>query len=201
MRFEQMTRATSARPESNSHESPGGDGRLASASQRRCAHAGFAGAGRRQARRRRRIPVAGRFLDVSGADLSRAPPRAAGQEEDRRTHRDGKTGRHPYRDGRPDRPCRAGLLHQGRSALHDELHDAVSGIHFGALADPRAMDLQRAAAFPCGGDRDDGGHAVADDRAWRTRLRPPRHVDARRGRRSVPAGSRHRSRLSRGRSS
>ena len=44
---------------------------------------------------------------------------------------------------------RARLLHADRPAVHDELHDAVPGIYLGALADPRAMDLQRAAALSC----------------------------------------------------
>src|ERR1700733_8467849 len=112
-----------------SHESPGRDGRLASASQRRCAHAGFAGASRRQTRCQRRISFAGGFLDFPGADLSRTPAGVAGQEKDRRADRGGETRRHPYRHGRADRPRGASALREGWPPVHDKLHDAISGIH------------------------------------------------------------------------
>src|SRR5580698_9164886 len=126
-------------------ESLGRNGRLASAGQRRGANTGLIGAGRRQAWRRDRFPVARWVLDFSGADLSRAAARFAAAKTHRRAHRVGKTGRDSHCDGGSDRPCRAGLLHQEQTAIHDELHDAVSRIYFGAVADPAAVDLQCAA--------------------------------------------------------
>ena len=61
--------------------------------------------------------------------------------------------------------CRARLLPAARPAVHDELHDAISRIHLGALADPGKLDLRGAAAVPRRRRRDDGGDAVADSGA------------------------------------
>src|SRR5215813_9559143 len=57
------------------------------------------------------------------------------------------------------------------------------------------MDLRGLAAISCRRNRDDGGDAVADDRVAPAGVFQPRDVDARRGHRSVQAGSRDRTRL------
>ena len=54
---------------------------------------------------------------------------------------------------------------QRRAAVHHQLHDPLSRIHRGALADPASLELRGAAPLPCGRGRHDGVHAVADDRA------------------------------------
>ena len=68
-------------------ESLGRNGRLASAGQRRGANTGLIGAGRRQAWRRDRFPLARWVLDISGADLSRAAARFAAAKTHRRAYR------------------------------------------------------------------------------------------------------------------
>ena len=107
------------------------------AGQRRGAHADVAGAQRRQARRHDRVPVAGGFSVVPGADLSRACGWRcrAGGEIARRIEA-AQARRDPYRDRRTDRLSGARLLPQARPAVHHELHDAISRIHLGARADP-----------------------------------------------------------------
>src|ERR1700722_5865824 len=171
------------------------NGRLASPGQRRGADAQFAGARRGQARGDDRVPVAGWFPVVPGADLSRPAAGFAEPPADRRAYRSGAAGRHPYRDGRADRLRRALLLPAAEPAVHHELHDAISRIHFGPFADPASVDLRRVALVPFGGDGDHGGDAVAHNGTRRARFRQSRPVDARRGYRPVPPGSRHRSRL------
>ena len=76
---------------------------------------------------------------------------------------------------------------QARHAVHDELHDAVSGIHFGAAADPGGMELRGAAPLPRRRDRHHGLHAVADGGASGARFQESRHVDARGRHRAVQA--------------
>ena len=92
----------------------------------------------RKPRRHDRFPVAGRISDVSGADLSGPAPGAAEPATDRAPHRAGRAGRDPRRDRRTDRLHGARLLPQARTAVHHELHDAISRIHLGALADPES---------------------------------------------------------------
>ena len=89
-----------------------------------------------------------------------------------------------------DRRFRARLLPAPRLAVHDELHDAVSGIHLGALPDPGILELRGAAALPFRGDRDHGLDRVADVGAAAARLPESRDVDARRRHRPVCAASR-----------
>ncbi len=62
--------------------------------------------------------------------------------------------RHSHRYRRADRAARAALLHQARTAVHDELHHAFPRIHQGALSDPRALVVLGPAALPrrCRGD-------------------------------------------------
>ena len=84
-----------------------------------------------------------------------------------RAHRAGQAGRDSHRDGRHHRNHDARLVPHPRPAVHDELHDAVSRIYFGALADPGALDLRRAAPLSWGRGRDHGGDAVADGGAER----------------------------------
>ena len=114
----------------------------------------------------------------------------------RRAHRRGAAGRDPSGDRGTDRFCGARLLPPPRPAVHDQLHHAVSRIYLGALANSGSLDLRDIALVPRRRQRHDGRDALAEERAWRTRLPQSRHVDARRRRRSVPARPRHRSRFS-----
>ena len=66
-------------------------------------------------------------------------------------------------------PC-ACLLPAQRQAVHDELHDAISGIHFGPLADSGRLDLCGLALVPLRCGRDHGGDAVADGGTWPARI-------------------------------
>src|SRR5208282_4542240 len=115
-------------------EGPCRDRCLASAGQRCRAHAWFGGSGCKQARGGNRFPLAGRFPFLSAADLSRLAAGMAEPAPDRRAHRSGATGRHPYSDRRSDRLCRARLLQAARQAIHDELYDTLPRIYLGPNA-------------------------------------------------------------------
>src|SRR5262245_28869583 len=173
----------------------GRNGRLASAGQRRGAHFDLAVAQRATPRRQHRIPHPGWFSVHPDTDLSRIALGVAAPARDRAPHRSGQAGCDPYRHRRADRPRGGGLLPKARPALHHQLHDALPGIHLGARADPASAHLRGAAAISCRRNRDDGGDAIAHDRIASARIFQPRDVDARRGHRSVQAGSRDRTRL------
>ena len=84
----------------------------------------------------------------------------------------------------------ARLLPAPRPAVHDELYDAVSRIHLGALPDPGILELRGAAPLPRRRDGDHGLDRLADVGAAPARLPQSRHVDARRRHRAVRAASR-----------
>src|SRR5215470_19461139 len=130
--------------------------RLGPSSQRRRPHIEIARQGRTEARRRDLLLDA-RWLPLDAAtDLSRPALRAAEPPRDREPDRGGRARRYPYRHRRPDRSLRAKLLHQAPPAVHDQLHDALSGIHLGAAADPGGVELRGAAPISRGGGRHDG---------------------------------------------
>ena len=110
------------------------------------------------------------FPSVPRSDLSGIASGAAEPAQDRAAHRAGPAGRHSHRDGRHHRHHDPRLVPHPRPAVHDELHDAVSRIYFGALADPGALDLRRAAPLSWRRGRDHGGDAVADGGAERARI-------------------------------
>ena len=180
MRFAKMM-AGRSRPQAASMRVVVATDCLASAGQRRRADLGLAGNAPRaslaspsnSSRRRAFRPFGCR--PIPGLRLA-LPNRAADRTN---ASKQAQTGRHPYRHRRADRLRRTSLLPQPRPAVHDELYDAISRIHFGPRADPARLDLCGAATVSRRRNRDHGGDAVADDRAWRARIRQPGHVDAR----------------------
>src|SRR5262245_16003797 len=163
---------------------------LAPAGEWRRAHVDLAGGERPPARGRSRLSHPGGLSLVSGADLSGAALRVAEPARDRAPHRAGAARCDPHRDRRDGRLHDTPLLPAARLAFHHELYDAVSRIHLGAVGHPRELDLRRFAPLPRRGHRDDDLHALADGRIERARVRAPRHVDARRRYRAVPARTR-----------
>ena len=139
----------------------------------------------------RALGVAVDFLTPEGfpsfalADLSEPASGAAEPARDRAPHQAAAPDAiHIATEGTIG-SCRARLLPAPRPAVHDELHDAVSRIHLGALADSGILELRGAAPLPRRRDRDHGLDAVADGGAAAARLPESRHVDARRRHRSV----------------
>ena len=127
-------RAVSA--ESGADAGSGGNRRLAPPGQWRRTHLERARAECEGLRRQHRLPLAGWFSEPAGADLPGLAPSAAEPLEDCAPHRAGQAGRNPYRHRRTHRPDGEGLLPTTRPVVHDELHDAISGIYFSARTHP-----------------------------------------------------------------
>src|ERR1700722_8080837 len=170
-------------------EGPRRDGRLAAAGQWSGPNPQVAGTRRREARCHNRVSLAGRLPFVSGANLSGSAACIAEPPADIGAHRGSQARCHSYRDRGPDRLCGTRLLPKTRPAVYDELHDAISGIHRGAFADPGKLGLRCSALVSFRRKRDDGGDAFADQRTDRAWLQEYRAMEAGRGRRSVSPGS------------
>src|SRR5258705_445575 len=92
---------------------------------------------------------------------------------------------HSHRNRRADRTIGAASLPPTGIAVHHELSYPLSGIHLGAFADSRILDLGGAARLPRIEPGGDGGDAGAGRRIADSRLSQRGVMAARRDRRSA----------------
>src|SRR5216110_49214 len=106
----------------------------------------------------------------SRSELPRSARGAAVSGENNATDCRGAARQHSHRNRRTDRTIGAASLPPTGIAVHHELSYPLSGIHFGALADSRTLDLGGAARLPRTEPGGDGSDAGAGQRVAGTRI-------------------------------
>ena len=143
------------------------DRRMASAGQRRRAHADVARCARAQPERRDRVPDAGRVPVPAAADLQRPAHRAAQSARDRPPHRARPARRDPHRDRRADRARGARLLPARASWPFTTCFTTLFPEYIAARVPiPRSWSYAVLRRFHAARHRHHGGDAVAEDGCW-----------------------------------